>query len=53
MQESSQSTPEEGKGSYIDRKSDVCHIHGKFGVIQVHMGPAGRTVKGAFAWKTI
>ena len=28
-------------------------IHVKFGVILVHMVPAGRTVKGASAWKTI
>ena len=31
----------------------MCHIHAKFGVILVHMVPAGRTVKEAFAWKTI
>ena len=31
----------------------MCRIHGKFDVILVHMVPAGRTVKGAFAWKTI
>ena len=31
----------------------MCHIQGKFDVILVHMVPAGRTVKGAFAWKTI
>ena len=30
----------------------MCRIHGKFGVILVHMVPAGRTVKGVFAWKT-
>ena len=28
-------------------------IHGKFGEILVNMVPAGRTVNGAFAWKTI
>ena len=37
----------------IDGKSDVCRIHGEFCVILVHMVPAGHTVKGAFAWKTI
>ena len=31
----------------------MCHIHRKFGVILVHVLPAGRTVKGAFALKTI
>ena len=56
MEESWQSTPEEGEGSKIDGISDVRRIHGKFGVILiilVHMVPAGRTVKEAFAWKTI
>ena len=44
---------ERGEGSLIDGKSDVCSIHGEFGVILVHMVPASRTVKGAFAWETI
>ena len=33
--------------------SDVCHIHGYFGVILVHIVPAVHTVNEAFAWKTI
>ena len=49
------SAPEEGEGSLIDEISDVCRIHGYFGVILVLMVhvPAGHTVNEAFAWKTI